>query len=113
MLTMQARAAGKVANMGDLLDAPKGTIVNFEVSEIGSDQGTVALLEGGREMGALTMSGASRSGKTFRLTWTADGYHHWFRPQISGPDGKLWLLGNPIYVDWNKPAASSEENGVR
>lgn len=56
--------------------------------------------EDGREM-----EGLSGSGGTFHLTWTADGHRHWFRPQVSGPDGKLWLLGNPVYVDWGKPDA--------
>jgi hypothetical protein len=109
MLTMQASAADKTANMGDLLNAPKGTTVDFNVHEAGSDQGTVALVEDGREMGALSKSSDTDSGETFRLTWTADGYRHWFRPQISAPDGKLWLLGNPVYVDWNEPTSELKE----
>lgn len=80
--------------MGDSLDAPKGTVVDFEVGEIGA--GKVALVEDGRETDDLSKSSIEGSGETFRLTWTADGHRHWFRPQLSGPDGKLWLLGNPI-----------------
>jgi len=105
MLTMQATASGRTVNMGDLLDAPKGTAVDFEVSEVGAGEGTVVLLEDGRVMSALSKASASGSGETFHLTWTADGDRHWFRPQVVGPDGKLWLLGNPVYVDWNKLAA--------
>jgi hypothetical protein len=112
MLTMKATAAGKAADMGDLLDAPKGASVNFEVHEVGSDQGKVTLLEDGREMDDLSRSSTSGSSETFRRAWTADGHRHWFRPQVSGPDGKLWLLGNPIYVDWDKPAAPAQE-GLR
>jgi hypothetical protein len=108
MLTMHASAVGAVAKMGDSLDAPKGTTVDFEVHAAGPDQGKVTLLEDGHEITALTQSRSSDSGETFHLTWTADGYRHWFRPQVNGPDGKLWLLGNPIYIDWGKPQAPSE-----
>lgn len=90
--------------MGDVLNVPKGAAVDFEVSESGADLGKVTLLEDGRETDGLVESAAPESGETFHLTWTADGYRHWFRPQVTGPDGKLWLLGNPIYVDWDKPA---------
>jgi hypothetical protein len=110
ILTMQASAGGEVASMGDLLNAPKGTPVDFEVHEVAADQGKVALLEDGHEMDGLSKLVGSDSGQTFHLTWKADGYRHWFRPQVSGPDEKLWLLGNPIYVDWNKHPASAEDD---
>jgi hypothetical protein len=113
MVTAKATTEGRAAAMGDALNAPKGVGVEFEVSEAGADQGKVSLLEDGREMDGLAKSAASDSGETFHLTWTADGYRHWFRPQVLGPDGKLWLLGNPIYVDWDKPAAPPEGAGAR
>ena len=113
MVTARASSEGRAATMGDTLNAPKGAAVDFEVSEAGADQGKVMLLEDGREMDGLAKLAAPDSGKTFRLTWMADGYRHWFRPQVTGPDGKLWLLGNPIYVDWDKPAAPAEGNGAR
>jgi hypothetical protein len=101
MLTMQAKDAGRMANMGDSLDAPKGTSVDFEVREISADEGKVALVEDGREIDDLSKSSIAGPGETFRLMWTADGHRHWFRPQVTGPDGKLWVLGNPVYVDWS------------
>ncbi|HTV06545.1 MAG TPA: CehA/McbA family metallohydrolase [Acidobacteriaceae bacterium] len=108
MLTMQASGNGQTAHMGDLLDAPKGTTVSFDVHETGANQGSVVLIEDGHGMGTLAQAGASDGGETFHRTWTADGYRHWFRPQVVGPDGKLWLLGNPVYVDWNRPSAPAE-----
>lgn len=101
MLTMQASTAGSVANMGDPLNAPQGAVVDFEVHEAGADRGNLVLLEDGHEMTGLTRSATSGAGETYHLTWTADGNRHWFRPQVSGPGGKLWLLGNPVYVNWN------------
>jgi hypothetical protein len=113
MLTMQASTGGTTARMGDLLDAAKGATVSFDVHEASADQGTVMLLEDGQPMGGLARAGASGDGETFHAVWTADGHRHWFRPQVIGPDGKLWLLGNPVYVDWNKPAAPEKAVGAK
>lgn len=106
MLTMKATAADKTANMGDEVDVPLHATVDFEVNEVGADGGKVTLVEDGREVDGLSKAAGSKalganSGETHFLSWTADGNRHWFRPQVNGPDGKLWLLGNPIYIDWN------------
>ena len=108
MLTMQASAGGKAAAMGDLLEAPKGELVSFEVHVAGADQGNVLLVEDGKAMDGTQQAGAAGGGETFRAEWKSDGHRHWFRPQVVGPDGKLWLLGNPVYVNWSRPAASAE-----
>jgi len=107
MLTMDATASGKTAEMGDLLDAPKGTTVTFDLHVTGAEKGNAALLEDGQPLDGLKAAGSMDGAETFRATWTADGQRHWFRPQVSGPDGKLWLLGNPVYVDLSASAAST------
>ena len=35
---------------------------------------------------------------TFNLDLPS-GAHGWLRVDVVGPDGALWLLGNPIYLD--------------
>jgi hypothetical protein len=40
----------------------------------------------------------------------SDGRRHWFRAQVTGSDGKLWLLGNPVYV--NLDASIDCEKGL-
>jgi hypothetical protein len=32
------------------------------------------------------------------FSWTSDGKPHWIRIDVRGADGKLILLGNPIYL---------------
>lgn len=113
MLTMQATGEGGTVSMGDSLDAPKGTVVGFEVREIGADEGKVALVEDGREIDGLAKFSIAGSGETFRLAWTADGHRHWFRPQVTGPDGKLWVVGNPVYVDWSDTQGKGGEEEQR
>ena len=104
MLTMRASANGKTVAMGDLLEATRGTAVSFDVRETGADQGTVVLLEDGKPMQGLKRASAGGAGGTFQVRWISDGGRHWFRPQVDGPDGKLWLLGNPVYVNWSNVA---------
>lgn len=104
MLTMSARAQNKVAQMGDLLDAPKGAPVEFKIATTAADQGNVSLLQDGHKISGLTKSAASANGATYTITWTSDGARHWFRPQVNGPGEKLWLLGNPVYINWGDPA---------
>jgi hypothetical protein len=43
--------------------------------------------------------------ETLHFTWPSDGKRHWFLPQVSGPDGHLAMLGNPVYINY------SAENG--
>jgi hypothetical protein len=39
--------------------------------------------------------------ETVPLPWTSDGHRHWFRAEVVGPGGQLWLIGNPIYLNWD------------
>ena len=101
MLEATAKTGEAVAHMGDVLETKKGVAVTFDIHVMGVKDGKVALLEDGQAMPS-TASPAATIDQNFKYSWTADGQRHWFRPQVSGPDGKLWLLGNPMYVDWRK-----------
>ncbi|MEO6964960.1 MAG: CehA/McbA family metallohydrolase [Acidobacteriaceae bacterium] len=100
MLEATAKTGEAIARMGDVLKAEQGAAVTFGVHVVGVKGGKVALLEDGKRMTSSTPAQAGSPGEDFHYAWTADGHRHWFRPQVNGPDGKLWLLGNPIYVDW-------------
>jgi hypothetical protein len=106
LLEVAAKAGEEVANMGDLLQVKKGVVVTFDVHVVGAQEGKVALLEDGQEMRASTPAVSANPGRIFHYAWTGDGHRHWFRAQVSGPDGKLWLLGNPIYVNWGEAQPS-------
>lgn len=106
MLTMNARTATKTAEMGDSLEATQQTSVDFEVHVAGADDGKISIVEDGHVM---ELPAAGVAGGRLRIQWASDGRRHWFRPQVNGPDGKLWMIGNPIYVNWNKIPAKSEQ----
>lgn len=100
VLTMTGQIAGRTAQMGDFLQASPQTSIDFEVNEVGANEGKISLIEDGR---VLTAPSSAMKG-TLHTQWTSDGHRHWFRPQVNGPDGKLWLIGNPIYVNWDNAA---------
>lgn len=104
VLTMAAQTTHATAQMGDSLGAPRQTLVDFEVHETGADKGRISLVEDGQ---VSALPATSNETGTLRTQWTSDGHRHWFRPQVNGPDGKLWLIGNPIYINWDKAPADS------
>jgi hypothetical protein len=100
VLTMTGQTARATAQMGDSLEATSQTSVDFEVHETGADDGKISLVEDGHLL-ELSAAAISATG-TLHTQWMSDGGRHWFRPQVNGPDGKLWMIGNPIYINWGK-----------
>jgi hypothetical protein len=100
MLDVTASDGTSTVHMGDTLAAANGAQLSFEVVAAGSAKGRVTFLEDGRELKAASPPALSSSSQTVHFSWTSDGQRHWFRAEVIGPDEKLWLLGNPIYVNW-------------
>ena len=100
LLEVAARAGGQVAHAGDLLAVPQGEKVTFELHIAAAAGGTIHWIEDGRDMPLQEGATISSADQRLPLPWTSDGRRHWFRAEVAGPDGKLWLLGNPVYVNW-------------
>jgi hypothetical protein len=86
--------------MGDLLSAPNGSLVSLDVRVTGCADGRIALFEDGQQLQTAALPPNSAFSVDNHFSWTSDGQRHWFRADVTGPDGKLWLLGNPVYVNW-------------
>ncbi len=101
VLEMTATSGSATAHMGDELMVPKEGKVGFLVHTSGSDGASLAITEDGKpfvdDAASQNLTGAEQ---TTRFEWTSDGQRHWFRVDVRGPDKKLWLLGNPVYVNW-------------
>jgi hypothetical protein len=100
MLDLTANCDGNEAHMGGTLLAAKGAQVTLEVQTASTEGGRVELLEDGKPMQSDTSSSAPDASGVVHASWKSDGGRHWFLAQVTGPDGKLWLLGNPVYVNW-------------
>jgi hypothetical protein len=87
--------------MGDLLVALEGETVNFDMHVTAATGGTARWIEDGEGVALKTGVAVSSTDQSFSLAWVSDGRRHWFRAEVVGADGKLWLLGNPVYVNWD------------
>ena len=67
--------------------------------------GTLYWIVDGKDAPRAASPAIAAADATEALTWTSDGHRHWIRAEVKGPGGKLWLIGNPVYLNW------SESNG--
>lgn len=102
MLDLIAMCNNKAAHMGDELEAPAGARVAFEARTVGTAGGRLELVEDGKAVPSVEPSASPDGSEAARDIWTSDGGRHWFLAEVFGPDGKLWLLGNPVFVNWPK-----------
>jgi hypothetical protein len=106
LLEFSVQAADQSASMGDTLSAPSGTSVAFNTHVVGVQGATLVLLKDGEPQPGMQPSTIDTTNQTVPFQWKSDGLRHWFRIDVRGPDGKLWLLGNPIYLNWPAPNRS-------
>jgi hypothetical protein len=100
LLEVTARAGSQVAHAGDLLTAPESQTVDFDLRVTAAPGGTVRWMEDGKEIALKTDVAVTSPDQSFSMTWISDGRRHWFRAEVMGAGGKMWLLGNPVYVNW-------------
>jgi hypothetical protein len=93
LLDVGAEAAGRHAEMGDSLKM--GAPVRLTVKVRGAEGGRLAF-SGPAAAGLASAEPLGREdSRTFDVPAAARG---WLRVDVRGPDGALWLLGNPIYL---------------
>lgn len=97
LLEVTARLGERTAQMGDALTAPAGVSLVLEARVTGSAGGVASLVWDGQPLSATRPIGSDDETPTYDLV--SDGGRHWIRVDVRGPDGKLWLLGNPIYLN--------------
>jgi len=101
LLEVSAKAEAQTAQAGDSLDAAQGSAVQLEAHVTGALGGRIRWIMDGHELPSPTNSGVGLDEETIPLPWTSDGHRHWFRAEVAGPDGNLWLIANPVYLNWN------------
>jgi hypothetical protein len=101
LLEVRAQVGSQTLHAGDLLSAAQGQAVQLEAQVTAAAGGKIRWTEDGRDVTPSTSAAASSADQTFALSWVSDGLRHWFRAEVAGPDSKLWLIGNPIYVNWD------------
>ena len=97
-LDVTAASGGRTAEMGDAIAAPGGQPVHMTVHVRHAAGGSLSLAGNGPkpELADAALGGDDET-RSFEVS--GDGQRHWLRIDVRGPDGKLWLLGNPIYFN--------------
>lgn len=99
LLEVRAEAAGRTASMGDRMEAPAGVTVQLAARVVQGAGAKVMWIEDGKAMGEASLPVAGED-QTLGMEWKSDGARHWIRAEVRGADGHLWLLGNPVYMNW-------------
>jgi len=96
-LEVTASSGGKTAEMGDTLAAPAGAPVRFTIHVTHAAGASLSIAGNGPKPKLAGKPFSDDETTTFEVA--SDGQPHWLRIDVRGPDGKLWLLGNPIYLN--------------
>jgi len=102
MLEFSASADGAQAQAGDAMQAKNGAEVQFHLHVTHAAGGKVRWIEDGKEVSGSGSAEITSEDQQSSLPWTSDGGRHWFRAEVTGADGKRWLVGNPVYVNWDR-----------
>lgn len=97
-LEFSAANGGRKAGMGDALRPAAGSQVEFEVRLQGVAGGRMEVVEDGKIVQTLSLD-AVQDAQTVHFSRPADGRRHWLRVNVRDRDGRLWLVGNPVYLE--------------
>ena len=95
-LEVTAMSGGRTAEMGDALAAPAGAPIQVSVHVTHAAGGSLSIAGNGPrpELGGQALG----DDETVAFEVSGASGPNWLRVDVRGPDGKLWLLGNPIYL---------------
>ncbi|QNK00119.1 CehA/McbA family metallohydrolase [Dyella telluris] len=94
-----AAVDGHVAEMGDVLRAPRGSTVQVTMHAKGMAGAHAEIIVDGKVVqpkGDLAIHGADQA---LSFAWSGDGKRHWLRANVRAADGTLLIVGNPVYLN--------------
>lgn len=100
VLDVTARLDGIEVGMGDGLKATAGARVQVRVRVAGLAGGTVVLAGDGARLAALADPTVASADQVLAFDLVADGQRRWLRADVRDAAGKLALVGNPIYLNF-------------
>lgn len=104
-LEFAAKGPGIDAEMGDDISVPQGTQLHFSIKTGHVAGGSVEVVIDDKLARVLASPKIDSAAQTFAFDWNADGQRHWLRANVRNAEGKLVLIGNPIYVNFDAAPA--------
>jgi predicted metal-dependent phosphoesterase TrpH len=96
LLDVTVRAGGKSAVMGETLAYGAARTVDVEVRVVGAAGGQIVVPSSAAD--DLSRGQTPLAAEETRTLSVDVDHAKWLRVEVRGPDGKLWLLGNPVYL---------------
>jgi len=100
-MDVSAEDNSQKAIMGDALQAHAGSTIQISTHIIACGGNQLRFLLDGQPVTSLAAN-IAQPDQTVALALPADGKKHWLRPDVVTPEGKLILLGNPIYLNYTE-----------
>jgi hypothetical protein len=97
-LDVQATAGSRSVEMGDALTAVKGASVHVVVHSHALGGQLLRVLDNGKPVDLAGHDVIPPTGEA-AFDWNSDGKAHWLRVDVRSPEGKLLILGNPVYIN--------------
>jgi hypothetical protein len=99
VLELETDSGGAHAMMGDTLAAPAGAAVRLSVHVAQAGGASIKLLLDGEPVDWLKEAKVDGADVRRSADWTSDGKRHWLRAEVRDANGRLLLLGNPVYLN--------------
>jgi hypothetical protein len=111
-LEFSARVAGAVqaVPMGGELTLEKGQTAQFDVRVRNVPQGSIEVLQDGVARASLAGLAIASDDQRMSFDLPGDGARHWVRLNVRDREGRLTLVGNPIYVNRQRAAAEASDS---
>jgi hypothetical protein len=103
LLEFTAQSGSTNAAMGDRINVPVNQQVHFTVKMEGLENAHPEVIRDGDATTLLDASPIAQKDETRSFDYESDGKRHWFRINVRSADGKLLVLGNPIYLNFPQP----------
>ncbi|HEX7915477.1 CehA/McbA family metallohydrolase [Rudaea sp.] len=98
-LEFTAKGQGFDVEMGDEVKIAKDGKADFTLKVANVDGGSAEIVVDGKVAQIIDQPKIAGASQAFTFAWTSDGGRHTLRANVRGADGKLVLIGNPIYVN--------------
>ena len=100
LLDLTAVAGDQTAGMGETIVAADGDLIRFHASLRNLPAGRIEVIEDGQILAEAAAVAPGARDATLDFPWTSNGARHWLRLNARDVEGRLVLIGNPIYVNF-------------